>query len=69
MRGKKAKALRKLVYRDHDGAPTQYVGQPHRIPLEESPELNYERTTVIAAGHRRIYKDVKRELELGRLPR
>jgi hypothetical protein len=69
MRGKKAKALRKLVYRDHTGAPTQYVGQTHRIPLKGSPELNYERVTVIATGHRRVYQDVKRELKLGRLPR
>jgi hypothetical protein len=69
MRGKKAKALRKLVYRDHDGGPTQYVGQRHLVPLKDSPELNYERVTVLATGHRRVYKDVKRELKLRRLPR
>lgn len=69
MRGKKAKALRKLVYRDHDGQPTQYVGQRHLITVPESPDLNYEKITVLATGHRRIERDVKRELKLQRLPR
>jgi len=69
MRGKKAKALRKLVYRDHDGGPTQYVGQRHLIPVPGSPELNYEQVTVLATGHRRVYKDVKLELKRGKLPR
>jgi len=62
MRGKRAKALRKLVYRDHDGAPSQYVGQAHRKPVPGSPELDTETTTVLATGHRRVYLDVKRTL-------
>jgi hypothetical protein len=69
MRGKKAKALRKLVYRDHDGSKTKYVAQEHLVMVPGSPEMAYQRITVLATGHRRIYKDVKLEIKRGKRPR
>lgn len=65
MRGKKAKAIRKLVYRGEPSSMEhrQYVAQKHLIPVPGSPELNYERFTCLATGLRRVYLDCKRTLK------
>jgi hypothetical protein len=69
VRGKKAKRLRKLAYQIVTEMDRKYVGQPHRVAVPGAPELHYERTTVLAAGYRRVYQDLKRMVKGARRPR
>lgn len=68
MRNKKAKAIRRLVYRGESSRmeDRKYVAQRHLIKLKDAPELNYERFTILATGLRRVYLDVKRTLKAER---
>lgn len=67
MRGKRAKAIRRLVYQTRERRKNyrdrQYVGQKHRKPVPGAPEMNYERIQVYATGDRRVYLDAKRTIK------
>lgn len=69
LNAKKAKALRRLVYRGHDEEQRRYVPQVHKKPAPKAPELNLTKVTILATDFRRFYQDVKRMIKEKKLPR